>query len=144
MFYGNIRVTAVNFHSKPFCGICHKHTYGTQSDYTEFLALYLISCKITLFLFYKLGKTFCSFICLYPVYSTNYITSCKQKSCYYKLLNRIGIGSRCIKYHNSLFCTFIKRNIVYSRTCSGYCKKITAKVQRLHIRTSYKNCVCLI
>ena len=143
MLYRDIGVTAVNLHSKPLCGICYKHSYGSKAYHTKFLALYLIACKVSFFLFYKLRKPFCILVRLHPVDSTYHIPCSKEESCYNKFLNRISIGSRSIKYNYSLLCTFIKRDIVNSGTCSGYGKKIVTKFKRLHVCTSYKNRICL-
>ena len=143
MLYRDIGVTAVNLHSKPLCGISNKHSYGSKAYYSKFLALYLIACKASFFLFYKLRKPLRFLIILYPVNSSHYITGSKKKACYNKLLNCICIGSRSIEYNYSLLCTFIERDIVNSGTCSGYGKEIVTKFKRLHICTSYKNSICL-
>ena len=140
--YRNIRIISVNIHSEISCRICNKNTDCAKSDYSELLALDFTSRKSFLSFFGVFCDISIFFILLNPVNTSDDITGCKKKTCNHKFLYPVRICSRCIKYDDSLFCTFFQRDIIYAGSCTADCLQAFVKFHFMHCRTSYQNGVC--
>ena len=119
--YGNVRIITKYFHSKMCCGICYLDTDRTKSDHAEFLTGKLGSREVLFLLLSKLCDIRVSFLGKYPFHTAPDVTGCKKHSRNHKFFYAICICARCIEYNDSLFCAFVKRNIVDSGSGSCHC-----------------------
>ena len=142
--YWDVWIISVNIHAHMYCSICNKYTDGSQSDNTELLAWNLCSCKVLFLLLGCLCNILIVLVCKTPVDTSNDISWCIKHSGKHKLLNTVCIGSRCVEYNDSLLGTLVKRNIVYSCTCSCHSKHLVTKLHVMHSGTSYKCCICIL
>ena len=56
----------------------------------------------------------------------------------------IGVGTGSIKYYDTLFRTFIQRNVVDSGTGSRYCQQVFRQIHLMHGSTANQNALCVI
>ena len=142
--YGNIWIISINFHSKMCCYIRNKNSDCSKSDHTKFLSGKFCSCKCFFLLLSNLCDISIFLEFLYPLNSTNDISGCKKHSCNHKFFYTIRICSRCIEYNNSFLCTFIKRNIIHSGSCTSDCFQVLSEFHLMHFCTADKNHVSFI
>ena len=124
------------------CRICNQNSNCTKTDHTKLFAFQLLSGKCFLGFFCIFGNVPVFFVLLYPVDTADDISRSKKHTGNYQFLYAIRIGSRCVKYNDSLFCTFLKRNIVHTRTGSCNSFQIRCKFHLVHCRTSYQDRIC--
>ena len=117
----HIWIVSIYIHAQMCCGIRHKHTDCSQADNSKFLSLQFLSRKCLLRLFGIFGYVSILFIFLHPVDAANDISGCQKHTGNHQFFYSICISSRCIKYNNSLFRTFLKRDIIH--TCTGSCDR---------------------
>ena len=137
--YRHIWIVSIYIHAKMCCSICHKHTDCSKTDNSKFLSLQFLSSKCFFRLFGIFGYVSILFILLHPVDAANDISGCQQHTGDYQFFYSICISSRCIKYNNSLFRTFLKRDIIHTCTGSCDCFQICCKFHFVHCRTSYQD-----
>ena len=118
-----IWVIAIYFHAKTACCVCHHGSDGSKTDDTKLFAADLASCELFFLLLGKLANVLFIFLLCNPLDTANDISGCKKHTCKYKLFYAVCICSRCVKYNNTLICTFIQWDIVNTCSCSCNCQK---------------------
>ena len=142
--YRNIRIISIHFHTKSCCCVCHQNTDCSQTDHTQLFAKKLRSCKPLLLFLSHFLQIFVLSLGPYPVHTSYDISGCQQHTCDHQLFYTIRIGSRCIKYSDSLLRAFSKRNIIDACSCSSDHAELIGEFHIMHHRTSYKDCVCIL
>ena len=126
------------------CCVGYQHTDGSKTDYAELLSFQFTARKSFLCFFGIFGNITVFFIFLYPVNTTQNISGCQEHACTNQFLYTIRIGSRCIKYSDSLLRAFSKRNVIDACSCSSDHAELIGEFHIMHHRTSYKDCVCIL
>ena len=139
----NVRIITIYIHTQTFCHVCHLDTDCTKSDDTKLFAHQFASCKFLLFFFCLFCDIFASGFGFCPFHTADDITGSQQHACDHQLFYAVCIGSRCVKYNDTFFCTFIQRNVVDTGTGTCNCIQTIRQFQIMHGSTSYQHCVCI-
>ena len=123
--------------------VCHFCADGSKTDDTQFLSLYFTACKGLFALFRCLRNLGICGIFLTPCKSSCNISGSQEEPCQNQLLYAVCIGSRSIKYHDSLFGTFIQRDIIHTGSGTAYGQKSFRKLQLMHGGAAHQNRICL-
>ena len=141
---GNKRVISVNFHAKMCCRICNHSSNRTKTDDTKFLSTDLTSGKLLFLFFSQFVDMFFILFMSNPFDTSNDITGSQKHAGKNKLFHTICIGTWSIKYHDTIFCTLLNRNIINTCTCTGNNLNVLRKLHIMHLCTSYQNCIGII
>ena len=141
--YRKIWITSIYFHAKTVCCIGNQYTDGSQTDDSKFFTGNLGSCKCFFCFFCCFGNPLVVFVFLSPLNTAYDITGSKKHCCDHKFFYAVCIGSRCIKYNDSFFCTFVQRNVIYTGSGSRYRHQIIGQFHLMHRSTSNQNRLCL-
>ena len=141
---GDIRIISINFHSKSRSSVCYHCPDGSQTDNSQLFTHDLASCELFLLFLSKLADIFLIFFFGNPFNTTYDITGCQEHSCQNQFLYAIGIGTWCVEYNNSLFCTVHNRDVIDTCTCTGNGFHSFRKFHIVHFRTSYQDCICFV
>ena len=139
--YRYIGIEAIHLHAEMLCHIGNLYADGAKSDDTQLLSLDLRTGKILLCLLCRLGNILVVLVLFYPLDTADNVAGCEKHTGDHKLLDAVCIGSRRIKYNNSLLSTFVKRNIVHACTRSRDREKLIRQLHIVHGGASHKNTV---
>ena len=144
VLYWKERITSDYFHSKADCCIRNKHSDRSESDNSKLLALYFPSGEFGFGFLHSLANILVILVLINPAVGCDNISWCCNHCRNNKFLNAVSIGTRCIKYYDTLFGTFIKWDVINTGTCSCHSEKAVRQCHIMHSRTSYENYVCLV
>ena len=136
---GNIRVISINLHAKRSCRICNHASDGAKTDDTKLFAHDLTACKLLLLLLSQLINILLVLLSLNPFDTTYNITGSKQHTGKNQFLDTICIGTRSVKYNNTILSAFLNRNIIHSGSSTGDHSNTFRQLHIMHFCTSYKN-----
>ena len=103
--YGYIWIVSVYFHAKINSGIGYHGSDGSQTDDTEFLSFDLAAGKLFFLFLCQFSDIFVIFFLFYPFYTAYDITGSKEHTGDHHFFDTVCIGSRCVEYDDTLFCT---------------------------------------
>ena len=88
---------------------------SAQAHDAQLFSLYLTACKCFFALLSILSDIVIFRIGPAPLNAAHNIPGCHQHACNHQFLYAVGIGARCVEYHDSRLCAHIQRNVVHAR-----------------------------
>ena len=135
IFYGDVWVISYYLHAEVGGHVRYEHSYRTKSDYAYGLALELRADEPVLSLLdlsHDLGPVVLE--AHGPFDPAYYVSGAQEQSAEHELLNRIGIGARCIEHHDALLGASVYRDVVDSYACSCEAFEISLKGEGMAVR----------